>query len=59
MNPLRFIKNLFIHFLLRTTGTYIGAPPHPRGGNAPRADEDSGSLGARGGKHGAESGGRA
>ena len=36
MNPLRFLKNLFVDFLLKTTGTYVGAPPHPTGGNAAR-----------------------
>ena len=26
MNPIRFLKNLFVDFLIKTTGTYIGSP---------------------------------
>lgn len=31
MNPLRFLKNLLVDFLLMATGTYVGAPPQPNG----------------------------
>ena len=26
MNPIRFLKNILVDILIKTTGTYIGAP---------------------------------
>ena len=26
MNPIRFVKNLFVDFLLKVSGTWVGAP---------------------------------
>ena len=29
MNPVRFLKNLFVDFLLKVSGTWVGAPQDP------------------------------
>ena len=29
MNPIRFIKNLFVDFLLKISGTWVGSPKDP------------------------------
>jgi len=30
INPIRFLKNLFVDFLILVSGTYVGSPESPK-----------------------------